>query len=185
MRWITGLLAALTFACLGEGFVLLSGDPSASVTLRGRAVSAEVLALGLVYLGLVCARLAVVCGFLDSWHGGRLRWTLALVTLCLLAVLDSFFFALRVRGLLTQRWSILQLPPEEVMPVVEAVALAPAALVYAVVSERAVRSAARRRARRAGEGAPTAPEPTPALAQQPSPTSRGPITPPLPLPAAT
>ncbi len=181
MRWIIGLLAAVTFACLGEGFALLSGDAGASLTLLGHAVSAEVVAIGLVYLGVVCARLAVVLSFVDSRLADRHGWSLAFVSLCLLAVVNSFFFALRVRGLLSQRWSLLQLPPEEVTPVVEALLLAPIALAYALVTELA----GRRRARRVSEGSPAASRPTPPLAQEPSRPSHGPITPPLPLPAAT
>ncbi len=132
MRWVIGLLATLALATLAGGFMLLTGDTvTASVNLAGRTVNGQILSLGLIFLAVVLERMAVTLGFLDSRRAGRLGWSLLLVSLCLAIALDSLFFAIRVKGLLPQRWSLLQLPPEEVTPPLEALLLSPAALVYA------------------------------------------------------
>lgn len=207
MRWIISLLAALSLACLWVSLSLLNGTGATStVSVLGFAISGEVLALLLVFIGVIGERLAVALGFFDSYRTGRIRWSLVLVCLCLLVLLNSLFFAMRVRGMLAQRWSILQLPPEEVTPIVEAFLLAPTALAYALCTAGVDLIAARRlspwrldasrlspwRLSPWRHAERPQPEPRPAVAPLPNPlpnsvpsstpASQGPLTPPLPLP---
>ena len=133
MRWIIGLLAALGLAGLAGGVVLLTAEfaPEA-VTLAGRALNAQIAAIGLIFVAIVLERAGVVIAFLHSRRNGRSGWSLVLVTLCLISALNSLFFAMRLKAVLPVRWTLLQLPPEEVTPPLEALLLAPIALAYAI-----------------------------------------------------
>lgn len=133
MRWIIGLLAVLCLASLASGLALLTTDSAPdSVNLAGRVVNAQLFALGLVFLAIVLERAGVVLAFLHSRHIGRSLWSLAFVSLCLVSALNSLFFAMRLKAVLPVRWTLLQLPPEEVTPPLEALLLAPATLAYAI-----------------------------------------------------
>ncbi len=168
MRWIIGLLAVLCLVSLASGLVLLTTDSAPdSVNLAGRALNAQLFSLGLVFLAVVLERMAVVLGFVDSRRAGRSGWSLVLVSLCLLVALDSLFFAMRLKGLLPERWLLLQLPPEEVTPPLEALLLALTALAYALCTSR-------------GKGAKrsSVSEPQPTIA--PAITAPAPLGPPLP-----
>jgi hypothetical protein len=133
MRWIIGLLAILGLAGLAGGLALLMADSAPeSVNLAGRVVNAQLFAIGLIFVAIVLERAGVVIAFLHSRHIRRSGWSLVLITLCLISALNSLFFAMRLKAVLPVRWTLLQLPPEEVTPPLEALLLAPTALAYAM-----------------------------------------------------
>jgi hypothetical protein len=133
MRWAIGILAALATISVAGGLGLLLADPaSRPLGLKDGLLNAPVLALGLVFFAVVLERAAVVLSFLHSRRTDHAGWSLILVSLCLLIMLDSLFFTLRVKGLLHESWTLLQLPAEEASPPLEALLLAVGALMYAV-----------------------------------------------------
>jgi hypothetical protein len=132
MRWVIGPLAVLGLACVASGYVLFTADPATlPAALTARPQNVQVAAFGLIFLAIVFERAAVVLSFLHSLRRPRAGWSLVMVSLCLLIALDSLFFALRVRDILTVRWTILSLPPEEVTPPLEVLLLSPVAFGYA------------------------------------------------------
>jgi len=133
MRWIIGVIAVLGLAGLASGLVLLTADfTPESVNLAGRVVNAQLFAIGLIFVAIVLERAGVVLAFLHSRHIGSSLWSLAFVSLCLISALNSLFFVMRLKGVLPVRWTLQQLPPEEVTPPLEALLLAPVAIAYAV-----------------------------------------------------
>jgi hypothetical protein len=132
MRWVIGPLAVLGLGCVAGGYVLFTADPAAlPAALTERPQNAQIAAFGLIFLAIVFERAAVVLSFLHSLRRPHAGWSLAFVSLCLLIALDSLFFALRVRDLLPVRWTLFQLPPEEVTPPLEVLLLSPIAFAYA------------------------------------------------------
>jgi hypothetical protein len=133
MRWIIGMIAVLGLAGLAGGLAFLTADSTPdSVNLMGRVVNAQLFALGLIFLAIVLERAGAVLAFLHSRRIGRSVWSLALVSLCLISALNSLFFAMRLKAVLPVRWTLWQLPPEEVTPPLEALLLALATLAYAI-----------------------------------------------------
>ena|SRR5579884_554177 len=126
LRPIVALFSFAALACLISGIVLFSSaQTNSSSDLRTAAT-----AIGLVVASVLCERLAVALAFAHSSRRRGQLSSLLLVLFCLLMMLDSLFFTLRVRGDVHVSWRLFGLPIEEALPPLEVAVFAPLALGY-------------------------------------------------------
>lgn len=130
MRLLIASISALALGCLAGGLAVFSGRYTPPGTLSTSDLRLPVVALGLIFTAIVGERLAVGLAFIHSRRNVGQISTLLLAACCLLMMLDSLFFALRVRGALTTSWTLLGLPIEEALPPIEVTLFAPLALGY-------------------------------------------------------
>lgn len=133
LRPIIAIIAIASLACFVSGAVLFSNatGPSAQASATGD-LRTPVVALGLIFVALVAERLAVALAFAHSSRKRGQLSSLLFVLFCLLMMLDSLFFTLRVRGDLHVSWTLAGLPTEEALPPFEVALFAPLALGYAL-----------------------------------------------------
>lgn len=132
MRLAIALISTLALGCLAGGLALFSGSYALESAQGISDLRMPVVALGLIFLAVLCERLAVGLAFAHSHRQVGKISSLLLALCCLLIMGDSLFFALRVRGLLVLSRTLLGLPLEEALPPIEVVVFGSVALGYAV-----------------------------------------------------
>ncbi len=133
LRPTIAVFALASLASLVAGVVLFTDAAGTSTqTSTTSDLRTPVTALGLIFVALLAERLAVALAFAHSSRKRGQLSSLLFVLFCLLMMIDSLFFTLRVRGDLHVSWTIAGLPVEEALPPLEVALFAPLALGYAI-----------------------------------------------------
>ncbi|HEX6817924.1 MAG TPA: hypothetical protein VF120_06075 [Ktedonobacterales bacterium] len=132
MRFAIAFISTLALGCLAGGLILFSGTYTSGGTQSTSDLRMSVFALGFIFFAVLGERLAIGLAFAHSHRNAGRISSLVLALCCLVMMLDSLFFALRVRGVLTTSWTLFGLPPEEALPPVEVALFAPVAWMYGV-----------------------------------------------------